>query len=67
LIMSSERWVILKDGQLYMHSELDGWSAKKGLDPHDDPVTLEELKQEYDKRYYIQALELLLNEARKTT
>lgn len=42
--MSYERWVnVGADGSLELHTENDGWSAKNGLDPHDRPITLEDL------------------------
>ena len=33
--MASETWFFVRNGNLYRHTENDGWSAKKGLDPVD--------------------------------
>ena len=33
--MATENWFFVKDGNLYQHTENDGWSAKKGLNPID--------------------------------
>jgi hypothetical protein len=50
--MSRERWVYLKDGQLMMHEENDGWSfLKQGPQSGDWPVTLDEVRSQYPNHY----------------
>jgi len=50
--MARERWVYVKDGQLMMHEENDGWSfLKQGPQSADWPVTLEEVRQQYPGHY----------------
>jgi hypothetical protein len=57
--MARERWVYVKDGQLMMHEENDGWSfLKQGPQASDWPITLEEVRLTYPG-HYDEARELL--------
>ena len=41
-----EKWYLVKDGILYLHTENDGYRLmRKGAQPHDEPLmTVEEAK-----------------------
>jgi hypothetical protein len=53
-----EQWVYVKNGQLMLHTENDGYAfMKHGAEAEDQPVTLETLKG--NSRLHKQAVELL--------
>lgn len=64
--MADERWITVRDGQLILVTELDGWAylraKERGELYHwESPITLEELGRRFstNSRLYREALEAL--------